>query len=359
MRRACRRHRFGTKAIRRPCTGSGGDGAVAPKGGGQVRRSVGLAVHRRRAAAGHRATGRRASGTAARRRRACTTSPVRSAQSLLHCESRPTFVVGSDIDPVRLAMARHNVGDVPLCRADALRPVTRDAVVLADPARRRSGRRRFDPRDSRPPLDRLLDVYRDRDLVVKCAPGIDFAELGDSASPVRSRSRRWTAACARRACGRRDWPSRACAVAPPCWTAPNRSPMPNPTTARWRRLGRWIVDPDGAVVRAGLVRHYAARHGLWQLDPRHRLPVRRPAARRRARLRGVRRARLQREAAASGAVGARCGAVEILVRGVDVDPDALRRRLKLRGSRQVSVVIARIGSGTASRATAFICRPSR
>ena len=30
--------------------------------------------------------------------------------------------------------------------------------------------------------------------------------------------------------------------------------------------GRWIVDPDGAVVRAGLVRHYAARHGLWQLD---------------------------------------------------------------------------------------------
>ena len=31
--------------------------------------------------------------------------------------------------------------------------------------------------------------------------------------------------------------------------------------------GRWIVDPDGAVVRAGLVRQYAARHGLWQLDP--------------------------------------------------------------------------------------------
>ena len=87
------------------------------------------------------------------------------------------LVVGSDIDPVRLAMARHNVGDVPLCRADALRPVTRDAVVLADPARRQAGRRRFDPRDYTPPLDRLLDVYRDRDLVVKCAPGIDFAEL--------------------------------------------------------------------------------------------------------------------------------------------------------------------------------------
>ena len=53
------------------------------------------------------------------------------------------------------------------------------------------------------------------------------------------------------------------------------------------------------------------------------------------------------------------GAVEILVRGVDVDPDALRRRLRLRGSQQLSVVITRIGSGTASRATALICRPSR
>ena len=34
-----------------------------------------------------------------------------------------------------------------------------------------------------------------------------------------------------------------------------------------RAAGRWIVDPDGAVVRAGLVRHFAARYGLWQLDP--------------------------------------------------------------------------------------------
>src|SRR5699024_3499809 len=31
---------------------------------------------------------------------------------------------------------------------------------------------------------------------------------------------------------------------------------------------RFIVDPDGAVVRAGLVRHWARRHGLRQLDSR-------------------------------------------------------------------------------------------
>jgi hypothetical protein len=267
--------------------------------------------------------------------------------------------MGSDIDPVRLAMARHNVGDVPLCRADALRPVTRDAVVLADPARRRSGRRRFGLLDYTPPLDRLLAAYRHRDVVVKCAPGIDFAELerlgftgeveitslGGSVREACLWSPGLAAAGVRRRATMLDGAEQITDADPDdCPVAP---------------VGRWIVDPDGAVVRAGLVRHYAARHGLWQLDgdiaylSGDRLPD------------GVRgfevldevgysEKRLRQVLTAHDA-----GAVEILVRGVDVDPDVLRRRLKLRGSRQVSVVIARIGSGTASRATAFICRPSR
>jgi hypothetical protein len=123
-------------------------------------------------------------------------------------------------------------------------------------------------------------------------------------------------------------------------------------------VGRWIVDPDGAVVRAGLVRHYAARHGLWQLDPDiaylsgDRLPD------------GVRGFEVLEELGYSErrlrqALSALdVGSAEILVRGVDVDPDALRSRLRLRGSQYISVVIARIGAGAASRATAFICRPS-
>ncbi|MDR3659803.1 MAG: class I SAM-dependent methyltransferase, partial [Mycobacterium sp.] len=53
-------------------------------------------------------------------------------------------------------------------------------------------------------------------------------------------------------------------------------------------------------------------------------------------------------------------AVEILVRGVDVDPDALRSKLRLqRSGAQLSVVITRIGTGAAARPTAYICRPSR
>jgi predicted RNA methylase len=267
------------------------------------------------------------------------------------------YVVGSDIDPVRLAMCGHNVADVDLCRADALRPVTRDAVVLVDPARRSSGRRRFDPRDYAPALDALLDVYRRRDYVVKCAPGIDFDEL----SRLGFR-------------GEIEVTSLGGSVREAClWSAGlaqvrRRATMldsgegvtdADPDDCMVAQAGRWIVDPDGAVVRAGLVRHYATRHALWQLDPDiaylsgDRLPE------------NVRGFEVLEELGYSErrlrqALSARdVGAVEILVRGVGVDPDALRTRLRLRGSQPASVVITRIGSGAASRATAFICRPSR
>jgi hypothetical protein len=254
-------------------------------------------------------------------------------------------------------MARHNVAGVELCRADALRPVTRDAVVLLDPSRRSGGRRRFDPRDYTPALDDLLDVYRDRDVVVKCAPGIDFdavAQLGFT--------------------GEIEITSLGGSVREAClWSAGlagarRRATMldtgeditdPEPDDCVVAPAGRWIVDPDGAVVRAGLVRQYAVRHGLWQLDrdiaylSGDRLPD------------GVRgfevleelpfgERRLRQALSARGV-----GAVEIVVRGVGVDPDRLRPRLRLRGSASASVVIARIGAGAASKATAFICRPSR
>lgn len=274
-----------------------------------------------------------------------------------------SFAVGSDIDPVRLAMADHNLGldgpAVSLCRADALRPVTSDAVVLVDPARRSGSRRRFDPRAYLPPLDDLLDVLRHREYAVKCAPGIDFAiveqmgfggeievtSLGGSVREACLWSRGLVGGGVRRRATMLDTGEQIDDTAPDdCEVA---------------EVGRWIVDPDGAVVRSGLVRHYAVRHGLWQLDPDiaylsgDRLPD------------GVRGFEVLetlalRERHLRQALSARdVGAAEILVRGVDVDPDALRARMRLRGSTQVAVVITRIGTGASSRATAFICRPSR
>ncbi|RWA19756.1 hypothetical protein MBRU_16330 [Mycolicibacterium brumae DSM 44177] len=266
-------------------------------------------------------------------------------------------LLGSDLDPVRLALAAHNLtGAALLCRADALAPISRDAVVLVDPARRSGGRRRFDPSSYQPPLDAVLDVYAGRDLVVKCAPGIDFAALADLgfAGEVELTSWRgsvreaclWSPGLAQPGVRRRasvldrdetltDADPEDCAVGP---------------------VGRYIVDPDGAVVRAGLVRQYATRHGLWQLDPNiaylsgDTVP---------AGMRGfevIEELPYSERRLKSALAAADCGPLEILIRGLDVDPDALRRRLRPRGGDPLTVVLTRIGAGPSARSTAFVCR---
>ena len=274
-----------------------------------------------------------------------------------------TRAVGSDIDPVRLAMARHNLGaTADLCRADALHPVTRDAVVLVDPARRRGGQRRFRPDDYQPGLGQLMDSYRGRDLVVKCAPGIDFDQLRrlgfDGEVEVTSYRGSVREACLWSAGLAGPGVRRRASILGVLDTGEQITDT-EPDDCPVRPAGRWIVDPDGAVVRAGLVRHYGARHGLWQLDPAiaYLSGDRLPSA-----IRGFEvleqlafdERRLRQALSALD-----CGALEILVRGVGVDPDALRRRLRLRGSRPLSVLITRIGSGPASHAAAYVCRASR
>ncbi|WP_435404936.1 THUMP-like domain-containing protein [Mycolicibacterium chitae] len=272
-----------------------------------------------------------------------------------------TAVIGSDIDPIRLAMARHNLAGAPvlLCRADALAPITAEAAVIADPARRSGGRRRFDPRDYAPALDDLLAAYAGRDLVVKCAPGIDFDALADMGfrGEIEITSWRgsvreaclWSAGLAEPGIARRasvldtgeqvtDAESDDCGVGP---------------------VGRWIVDPDGAVVRAGLVRHYGARHGLWQLDPdiAYLTGDAVPPG-----IRGfevIEQIPFTEKALRQALSALDCGALEILVRGVRVDPDQLRRRMRPRGDTPLSVVITRVGAGQAARAVAFICRSPR
>ncbi|MBY6366773.1 class I SAM-dependent methyltransferase [Rhodococcoides corynebacterioides] len=262
-------------------------------------------------------------------------------------------VVGSDLDPVRLAMAAHNVPDVPVLRADALTPVTRGTVVIADPGRRAGGRRIRDPAALEPPLPHLLSAYAGRDLVVKCAPGLDFARLPDDAEiEVVSLD-----GAVREAClwigGVADPAVRRRATVLRTGRPPTTVVDTDPDDIDDRAPGRYIVDPDGAVVRAGLVRHYAARHGLWQLDPRiaHLTGDRIPPDRSGFEI--LERLPMQEKQLRKDLARRDCGSLEILVRGVDVDPAVLRPRLALRGSTPLSLVITRIGR----TAVAFVCGP--
>ncbi|OZF43589.1 THUMP-like domain-containing protein [Rhodococcus sp. 14-1411-2a] len=263
------------------------------------------------------------------------------------------LAVGSDLDPIRLRMAAHNVSEATLLCADALTPTTRETVVVADPGRRAGGRRRHDPAALQPPLPDLFDAYRGRDLVVKCAPGLDFDAL-DWAGEIEVVSLDggvreaclWSKGLSERGVRRRAAVLRSDGSVLE-FTDAESDDIPV------RPPGRYLVDPDGAVVRAGLVRHYGARFGLWQLDPRiayltgDTVPA------------GVRGFRILEQSKFSEKVLRQqlnrmdCGSVEILVRGVDVDPAILRPRLKLRGSVALSVVIARVERS----AVAFVCAP--
>ena len=264
--------------------------------------------------------------------------------------------LGSDVDDVRLAMARHNGADVSfgLVRADALRPVSRDTVVVADPARRdQAGRRSWKPADFLPPLDELVDAYPGRALAVKCAPGLDFSIAGWAEEvELVSLDGQVRESCLWRGLGtgvsRRATVLRSGGTG---WTITDEGPDDVPPAAP----GEWIVDPDGAVIRAGLVRHYAARHGLWQLDERIAyLTGDRPPPGVRA-FRVVEHGRYSEKSLRAVLKSHDVGRLEILVRGLDVDPDALRKRLKPRGPAEASVVLTRIGRSP----VAFLCHAER
>lgn len=279
-------------------------------------------------------------------------------------------VLGGDLDHQRLRMARFNVPEAPVVRMDALRPAfagdLTSGVVVADPARRNSSGRITKLEDLQPPLPDLMHCY-DK-LVVKCAPGIDYSEFDGHVEVVSvdggvKETCLYSPAILGR--GRR-------AVVMGASSVKETVTSDEPETDRVGGAGRYIVDPDGAIVRAGLVRQYAARHGLWQLDPHiayltgDELP---------AGVRGfevIEVVPLKKARPALVALGAK--SVEILVRGVDVDPDELRKKWKLKkGSASgnggasgagaadsaYSVVVTRIGEGGAAKAVAFICRARR
>ncbi|WP_433657286.1 THUMP-like domain-containing protein [Nocardia sp. CA-128927] len=299
-----------------------------------------------------------------------------------------TFVIGSDLDDVRLSMAAHNLAEtrvllvsgssrmadahsvpspetselavarcverprnVLLAKADALVPVSSDTVVIADPARRADGRRTHDPAKLQPPLPDLLAAYPGRDIAVKCAPGLDFDRLDWSGEvevvsldgAVREACL-WSAGLTDPAVTRRATVSSSAGTS---FTLTDAEPDEIPE----QEPGDWIIDPDGAVVRAGLVRHYAAKHGLWQLDPRiayltgNTVP---PGTRG---FRVIDRLDYREKTLRAELRRHDCGPLEILIRGVDVDPDKLRRTLKPQGTQPFTLVITRIGRTP----TAFLC----
>lgn len=271
-------------------------------------------------------------------------------------------VVGSDLDSARLTMARHNVGKDIFVQADALQPVFDAPVIVADPARRAGGRRITNPEDLLPPLSALISAWQGRELAIKCAPGLDFSEWsGEVALTSVDGSVKeaclYTPGLAGVTDGRPVTRSAMVIQAvdkhkPLELSAAHVQTYDDtmPDDIDVRPAGRYIIDPDGAIVRAGLVRHFAAAHGLWQLDERIAHVSGDVLPQGIAGFEVIEQVGLKQVRKALAALG--CGSAEILVRGVDVNPDVLRKQWKLKGSRALAVVVTRIGRS----ATAFICQ---
>lgn len=262
---------------------------------------------------------------------------------------------GVDLDPLRVALAQANLealglpGAVQVADATAL-DVSGFGAVFADPARRGARGRVFDAEGWTPPWPFVLELLTGT-AVVKVAPGIPHAMLpGDIEA---------------------EWVSdggevkEAALWSPHLATTRRRATVigvgglasltdeDDPYTGRprpVRAVGAFLYEPDGAVIRAGLVTAVAAGVGGGLLDEHiayvtaddafhspfarsyrvlEELPYREKPLRAALRERGI-------------------GRLAIKKRGVDVVPEQLRKRLALRGDNEGTLVMTRVaGAGTA------------
>src|SRR4051812_12249325 len=175
---------------------------------------------------------------------------------------------GFDLDPVRVAVARANLAALDLSgtaeQADVTAmDLTPFDVVFADPARRKARGRVFDPDDYAPSwsfVERLLL----RPSCVKAAPGLahDRVPNGVEAEWVSWRGgvkevALWSAhlASARR---------RATVMSPE--GSSTMTDADSTDSVEVRAPGRYLLEPDGAVIRAGLVAGVAAQVDGWLVD---------------------------------------------------------------------------------------------
>ena len=258
---------------------------------------------------------------------------------------------GIDHDPVRVAMARANLAALGLPGAVQVGDATTVDVrgfdaAFADPARRGGRGRVFDVEGWTPPWPWVLDLLTRRALV-KVAPGIahDLVPAGVEA----------------------EWVSDGGEVKEAVLWSPSLSTTHRRATvigerglatltdeddpgADVRGVGAYLYEPDGAVIRAGLVTAVAAGVHGGLVDP-HIAYVTSDDSFRTPFARGYRVLEHlpYREKQLKAALHERgIGRLVIKKRGVQVVPEELRKRLALKGDDEATLVLTRVaGQGTA------------
>ncbi|WP_062463134.1 class I SAM-dependent methyltransferase [Demequina soli] len=261
--------------------------------------------------------------------------------------ARGLAVLAFEADEATATLAAHNLAPWPGARivhGDSLALLAAEKVdgVFADPARRNARGRRHDPADYSPPLDRVLDLAsRYRALGVKAGPGLphEAVPAGFEAQWVSVDGDvvevgLWAGAAAQRE-GHSALVIRG----------DERHEIAGPTDrAPAGALGAYLMEPDGAVIRAGVVGVLAEQVGAHLVDPQIAyLTADAPAATPFARAyRVLERLPLDVKVLARELRARGVGTVDIKKRGVDLTPEQLRPRLKLKGKERATLVLTRL-----------------
>ncbi len=259
--------------------------------------------------------------------------------------ARQVVAVDADLGTLRFAvrnaMVQRATADIAAVCADVrdldLRRSGIQAVFI-DPARRAAGRR-MRTGDSQPPLDWCCALSDHVPSVcVKAAPGlphdlvppgweIEFVAIGRALKEAVL----WSPAFA-------TTPRRATTL--PGGDTLTASPGPNVAVAG---PGGYLLDPNPAVTRAGLVQELARDVGGWQIDPMIAFlatdrPVRTPFART---LRVLESMPWHEKQAARRLRELGIGTADIRRRGLAGDVQQIHRRLGLQGDRAAIIVLTR------------------
>ncbi|WP_106403408.1 class I SAM-dependent methyltransferase [Actinocorallia populi] len=182
---------------------------------------------------------------------------------------------GVDRDPLTVAVASANLaafGVDGLARARVGDALDQDpagfAAVFADPGRRTARGRVFDPRAYEPPLDALLEIAsRAPAGCVKVAPGIPHEAVPEGACAEWISDEGEVKEAAIWLGGLARGPARRATLLRGGLTH-TLDPDPAPSTPPVRPWGRYLYEPDGAVIRAHLVGEAAALVEGGLADPR-------------------------------------------------------------------------------------------
>jgi hypothetical protein len=250
-----------------------------------------------------------------------------------------------DLDEVHLRMAVLNADAYGV--AAGVRAVHADVRwvdlagidgVFVDPARR-SGGRRLRTGQSEPALGWCLGLAQDVPAVgIKLAPGLardavpagwELEFLADGRDLKEAVA--WSPALATAA--------RRATILPGGHTLTPSEDAPVPV----RPPGGFLLDPNPAVTRAGLVEELARAVGYWKIDDQIAFlsadqPVHTPFART---LRVIESAPWKEKQLTARLRELDIGAVDIRRRGLAGDVAELHRRLKLRGTRRATLVMTR------------------